>query len=339
MRFWKLRWRKENESKGGAPMSISLEFTYAGFEIEEPIGESPQLVLKIDVNTSGGADNARVYITRMACAVKLYSTETFDASSRSGDGYLGTYETVGPISMGGKDVSQVVCHIPVTGPKLDAMSEIRARNKLVCLDVKVSGLYFVYDREGEGYLLKGIHRFTDSSVKKFTPTGEKSNHIVFTSEEFTELVREIKHFDLLRIEIPVYKFERIPDVHVNRALELMKNAYGKLIQCNYPGALVDIRNSILNHLTEIVTIESKRRRVLRNDIKESVLNKVPQDLVSVYGDVLGYLQNILTSTLNSVHKFVHEDSDKLRLAPLREDAELAYFTTMFATRYLAQLIT
>ena len=58
-------------------MSLAkLLYEYGGFEIEEPIGEVPQLVLKIKVTAKNIEGGHAVYIPQMKCNVELSSTES-----------------------------------------------------------------------------------------------------------------------------------------------------------------------------------------------------------------------------------------------------------------------
>ena len=41
------------------------------------------------------------------------------------------------------------------------------------------------------------------------------------------------------------------------------------------------------------------------------------------------------AALQIIHNFVHEESDTLKMAPLRSNVEYDYFTVAFITRYIA----
>jgi hypothetical protein len=43
--------------------------------------------------------------------------------------------------------------------------------------------------------------------------------------------------------------------------------------------------------------------------------------------------------LDIIHKFVHEDKDRIKMMPMREDLELAYFSVALITSYLARRLS
>jgi len=110
----------------------------------------------------------------------------------------------------------------------------------------------------------------------------------------------------------------------------MISAKNNLIQNNYQGALLDIRNAISNHLFE----RKDDQNVLKEEIKNYVLQKVPTDVKEVYKDILNNITSLLNSSLHNLHKFVHKDSDKLKLSPMPQDIETIYFTTIHLIKYL-----
>ena len=51
------------------------------------------------------------------------------------------------------------------------------------------------------------------------------------------------------------------------------------------------------------------------------------------------LQNELLTALGIIHKFVHEESDKLEIIPMREDLELIYYSVALITSNLARRLS
>lgn len=77
------------------------------------------------------------------------------------------------------------------------------------------------------------------------------------------------------------------------------------------------------------------QNVLNDKIKTYVLKKVPTDVTEVYKDVLKNIKDSINSLLRILHKFIHKDSDKLKLSPMPRDIEAIYFLTCHLIKYLA----
>jgi hypothetical protein len=60
---------------------------------------------------------------------------------------------------------------------------------------------------------------------------------------------------------------------------------------------------------------------------------------NIYENVIDNLQDELLAALNSIHKFIHENSDKLKMMPMREDLELTYYSVALITSNLARRLS
>ena len=74
---------------------------------------------------------------------------------------------------------------------------------------------------------------------------------------------------------------------------------------------------------------------LLHTLKEELTQNAPLQAVRVYEEVIRQVEKGLQAALQIIHKYVHEDSDTLKMAPLRSNVEYAYFTVAFITRYIA----
>jgi len=314
-------------------VSASISLMYGGYDVRQPLGRSPELGFKINLRARNITAGTHVYIPRMNCEVNLYSAGDLEASSRSDGVFLGFISILEPVFTDAKETSVCNAYVPISGSAMEKMLSIRSKGRLVCFEITCEGLYFVYESKNGYYHLRGKDNFK-GRVEKMLPTAESTRYITLTTEEFTEIVKELKHFELLRVEVPVYMTDVPPESHISKALSLLKSAGEKLTHGDCTGALLDVRNAIANHLTET----QDKERVLKSDIKQRFIEKVPSQAIDTYKESLVHFEKSVTSTLARIHKFVHEDSDKLKLAPLREDVELAYFETLHAARYLSQRI-
>lgn len=84
---------------------------------------------------------------------------------------------------------------------------------------------------------------------------------------------------------------------------------------------------------------NKRKRILKTQLRNNLLARVPTDAYNIYKKAIDSLQDELLSALDIIHKFVHEDNDKIKMMPMREDLELAYFSIALVTSYLARRLS
>lgn len=316
---------------------VVVEFLYSGFDIKESIGETPKLVLNFSIEVIQVDNGNAVFVPRLICDIKLISTDSLTASSHSEIGHFGTYEMIEPIEIKKTRAPSVKCEIPLTSPKLEKMLEIRQQKRLVGFYVEVSGYFYICDGR-QAPFVRGIAYISDH-IKKQTPYGGTSDRIILSTEEFTEIVKKVKHYELMTFDVPYFKTDKVPDVHIERALKLLRNAHGKLDKGNSIDALKDVRDAILNHLFVQEKTDDRVRNVLRQSIVDSVLKAVPHEARVEYEKILKGVERALNSLLqNMISRFIHIDSDKIEHAPLNEDVEFAYAVALHTTRYLARYV-
>lgn len=307
-------------------MGAEFELTYRGASIEEYIGEYPNLDIHVNVRiTSKDEETKYVYIPQLNFGVDLFSAD----SLRGGFGRIGSFGVFHSEPLFFDRDASLVISIPINTKKFEEMQKIRAAEKMVSFYISAEGKYSSYT-DAKQYSM--FYPISTKAVMKNMPDGSKSGHIILTTEEFIEISRDIKHFEIYRLEIPISKIETSAQRDLQRAMDLMMSAKNNLIQNNYQGALLDIRNAVSNHILK--RREDKNALILKEEIKDYVLQKVPSDVKDVYKDVLNNITSLLNSSLQNLHKFVHKDSDKLKLSPMPQDIETIYFTTVHLIRYL-----
>lgn len=306
-------------------MVAEFELTFAGTSIEEYIGEYPNLDIRVNVKIKHKDEDTKyVYIPQINFKIDLLSAESLHDDFKS-IGSFGVFHSA-PLFFD-KNASLIIS-IPMNTKKFEKMQKIRAAEKIVCFHIRVDGLYTSYNDSTKQY--SEFYPILNESVLKNMPDSRKSEHIILTTEEYIEISQDIKHFEIYRVEIPISKIESSAQRDLQRAIDLIVSAKNNLIQNNYQGALLDIRNAISNHLLE----QKDNKNVLKGEIRNYVLQKVPTELKGVYREVLNNISNLLNSLLQSLHKFVHKDSDQLKLSPLSQDIEMIYFTTIHLIKYL-----
>jgi hypothetical protein len=136
--------------------------------------------------------------------------------------------------------------------------------------------------------------------------------------------------------MPLYNYNSNTDSSIKEATNLLKSASEELEKGNFHGVLINTRNSVTNHLTEVIVEGSVKKRRLKTQLKNAFLSRAPTDTYNIYENTIDSLECELLSALSIIHKFIHEDNDNLRLIPMREDLELAYFSIALITTYLGR---
>lgn len=315
----------------------NLRFTYSGYEIIEPLGENPQLSILVKVKLVEIKGGNYVYLPPLTCKIELYSVDSFSPGGGSVIGNLGVFHTDSSLLLteGKEDVTRLL--VPITSPKIEKVIDIRRTNRLVSLVITLNGFYFVCD--GDRNHVKAIVPIY-ANVMKYAPDGKETHYIVFSTEEITDIIQRVKHYQLVRFEIPVYKLGKQSDKDIAKALNLLQSASKKLEANDIIGALKDVRDTVMNHLVIRVKEGESYRNKLRDNIAEAYLRNVPEEARTEYEkSILKGIEGQLNSLLqNVISKFIHLDSDKIERIPLHEDVEFAFSVVLFTTRYIAKYL-
>lgn len=317
-----------------------VELTYKGILSSECIGEYPNLDIRVEVQVNFEyktkiGDKSKIYIPQLNFEVQLYSAPASSLSSPFSNhnfekiGSLGVFRS-SPMFFDTSKKFDTSVLIPLNAKKIEEMQKIRTSNKLVTFQITAEGIYSIYDHNDKKY--SEFQPIGKAFVMKTMPDGTKNHFIILTTEEFENMFQSIKDFDIYRLEIFISrKIKSSAQEDLKRAIESMENGKDKLIQLNYQGALLDIRNAILNHLCD----KENNRNVLKKEIRDYVLQRVPIDCRNMYEEILNTVSTQLNSLLQNLHKFVHEDSGKLKFSPLHQDIAMIYFITSWIIKYLA----
>jgi len=323
-------------------MAVPIEsFVYTGFSVEKAIGEVPKLNFEIVINTRSREDIpniSHVYINHLDCEVFLGSTDTSEPTpGYSEEGNFGTYIiNVGKlIEIGKRDITHLV--IPLNSPKVDKFLEIRHKKRYLLFDVDISGYCLCYDSENKLTEQIPLKRL---SLKKKTARDELSDRVIFNTDDFVKLMKEIKGYRLESVEIPIYNFKEQQFPNMKKAVDLLKSAYQNLYSGKELETVRDIRNLFLNYLTfpkKIKTEEGKKsEKFLKNEIKNYIMSKVPENSKEVYEAVIKALEKDIRSICDILSKFIHETDDKLINVPLHKDLEFLYLSALSIVTYLAK---
>ena len=315
-------------------MAGELEFLCKDFSVEESLDETPRLSIKMVATNRSNKD---LYIPPLSFDVKLLAIPSKSwASSYKEEGQLEVPKSEPMFIEKEKGKTVEIC-IPINSQRLERMLNIRYGGNLIGFDVFVKGLAFPCLPISTSDEIAFRWPKTIADKVMYNLPAQMIDRIVMTSEQFDNIIEKLKHYELLRFEIPVREPKNAGQKDLNEAIKLLHSAKDNLIHGEYKDAMLDIRNALLNHLLEEKqgSAQTNKEKVLKLNIREALIENVPTEAKDTYGEVITNLDNILRGVRHTLSGFIHEDSDKLKRAPLRQDVELAYFLTTFVVKYLA----
>jgi hypothetical protein len=208
------------------------------------------------------------------------------------------------------------------------------KHRLVVLKIFTEIYYKIYQFQNSNiYLLKDI-----SNKAEFIKVDGQSQ-IILPNQDAQKLMKDAEYTQKLRIDIPLYNYNPDIDPSIKGASGCLQSASEELEKSNFHGTLINIRNAVTNHLTQIIEVKGKKKRILKTQLRNDLLARVPTDAYHIYKKVIDSLQGEILSALDIIHKFVHEDNDRIKMTPMREDLELAYFSIALVTSYLARRLS
>jgi len=307
-----------------------MSSVYRGYDIVHRIGKETVLVIKAEVS-SEEVKNLLEGEYHFLFVLDKYKVMLYGCKNHSYVPILdiGSFKGYTVMQNFGEEL-YLEFEIPVSSRLIESINDVRRKGMTVTLMIE-------YDYSITRILSPRIVRGS-SFVYKITPTGEKTNYMMFSTEEIYDLMRKLKYAEIIRIEIPV-SMELIPTQDIlKKCVEELKIVRDLLVKGDYPRAIVTCRNIIMNYLTKKIEVEGKKIRILRPELRKFIIAKVSKDYSEIYEKILDAIQETLNRNLDHIHKFVKEDVGKLIRMPLREDVEYVYLMLTAIIRYLSQLI-
>jgi hypothetical protein len=313
-----------------------MSFVYKGFDVDTRLGAVPVIIVRTEVEkdvvrTIFGQDYPALFVVNKY-DVYLYSCEdmegtvppTLVSSMKGLKGFSKLYQPSKSL--------ELEFEIPVSSKLIDHINEIRRRNKIVALSI-----HFWFDAASlsPSFILKPS---LEDSVYKISPSGVKRHLMTFSTEEINLLMKKLGYAEFIKFDIPVPLVPEVPIEILKKSAVELKNVEDEIVRGIYSEALRISRNIIMNYLTEPVKEGGNKKRVLKEEISNYVLNTIPSSYKSIYEGVFKGIEDTLLSNLDHIHKFVKEDTGKLIAMPSREEAEYVYLMLVSILRYISQLI-
>jgi hypothetical protein len=314
---------------------LSFTLEYDNLEIEKSDLDEPLVKLNYKLNLESGNKATDLYIDieSIKYFVKLQSSDS-DCSSFVNELSIGESSSPKRLFVKVGTPEPVFFYFPLRTKVLSKVTDIMMKSRLVVLQISAEIYGKVYQFQNSFYNLKDI-------LKRLEPIKHHHLHqIILPNQDIHRLIKDAEYPQKLKIEIPLYNYNPNVNSSINGAVSSLQSASKELEKGNFHGVLINTRNAITNHLTELIEEkENKRIRILKKQLKSDFLDRAPTDAYKIYENTIDSLEKGLGSTLDIINKFVHEDNNKLKMIPMHEDLELTYFSVVLITSYLARRLS
>jgi len=306
---------------------------YRGYDIIHRLGIGTVLIIKAEI---GLEDIKRLLEGDFHLfivdnyKVELFECETLEAGARGLRLKVGTFGGFVKTHIPNESL-MLEFEIPISFKLIDTINDIRRKKKIVGFELSYS--YNVVKIDYPPTIKNGVEY-----VRKTSPKGEKMGTMIFTTEEIDKLMKELKYAEFIRFEVPIPLISETNLEILKKVAMELKNVEEVITKGDYPNAIRSCRNIIMNYLLKDKD-ESGKKRVLTNELRGNILNRIPDKFKEDYKGILNGLSETLRVNLEEhIHKFVKEDTEKLLNIPSREEAEYVYMMLILILRYISQLM-
>ena len=164
------------------------------------------------------------------------------------------------------------------------------------------------------------------------------NYIVFSSDDVEHILNNIKYFERVKIEVEVKlpeTTEGLPKPLID-AIKALEKAFEDIKNLDFASAIIKCRSAM-----EYITTHEKRGdkyvKVIRDEVKKTILSRYKGAAENVYTEVLNTLEGPIRDIYAMMSKFVHLDSDEIEFYPRMADAIYICRQTLGIIDYLVEL--
>ena len=308
---------------------IEFDLSYKSLDVRGD--EMPNIIINHSIATNIKQENLFIKINGIK-----YIFEIYEILKSNGNKILlinlgDTYSHFITFFQGNRSADRSILMKLTTNNLAKFVSSRLIGNKLL---FKIAGEidYEVYSYQNGNYYLKDIKR---SPFTYIHDLGDKYR-VSPSEQEVSSVIEKNKYTGKLRTELPLGKAP-INNQSLSSAFENLTLAAQGFIDGNFNSVILNTRNTLSNSLTEKDASHTKKKNVLKKDIKEACLLNIPSKDKKDYKEILSHIGSILASLLNINHKYAHENQTTITIRPLHADLELLYFSASVLTKYLTTL--
>jgi len=312
-------------------MMNDFSLTYTNYEPENALGLPPILKINLRLISNGPSKNIINDISKIKYDVRLFSLDPTNFVNKQ-EMMLGNFASPNPLHIMQGNQMDIFFYLTIHSKALEKILDLIMKKQVVALQISSDIYYHVYMLKDTFLYLQGIQNLLVSVESK----GPRVKFIEFSEQDVRRLVAGLHYTETLKIELPLFNDISTVNPHIKNAIKSLTEAAGEFEHGNYHGVLLNIRNAVTIHLTEVGTRNSKKERYLSKNIKDEYMATAPTSVSNMYEEIFSNLEKQLLAVLEVIHKFVHEDGNRLKLVPMAEDLELVYFSVALVIRYLVR---
>lgn len=310
---------------------VDYEIVYKDFKVVHPVGVVPKLIMRFNFNALVEEDLA-IYVPILKWEAYLNSANSIDTGGMTFVGDWGSFESIGAAKLfTKKKTAEIFCEIPMDSQKIQQIVNIRFRNKVPILGIKVRGHYLTFESKERLYLLESIR-----PIQKDVTMYYKDRtilHVCFSSDEIIKLLEDLGQYELFRIEIPVGKKGKSSNKLIAEVVEILDIAKKDLYDGKYDGVLKGVRDALANRILK-KDIDSGNRWILNSIIEEDFMKNAPLTAKEEYAEYIKRIGMVFHSQLQIINN-VYMHKKKPRVTPRPIDVEQIYLITAQLIRYLS----
>jgi hypothetical protein len=217
---------------------------------------------------------------------------------------------------------------------LDIIEYYIAGNRI---EIKINATieYELLDNQNNHFIIRiprGIHA-------SYIHDDKRSASILLNSDMIDDIINKNEAKITIPITIPLPKLEsKISEL--SKAITNLQKVSTNYTSGSFGDFLINIRNIVLNDLTELATDPNNPKnsiRVLKKQIVSECIDPIPLELQGDYEKIVNNVGKMTTELLKNIHTFVHENNDKILRYPFAGDMELMYYSICLIIRYLHRI--
>jgi len=164
------------------------------------------------------------------------------------------------------------------------------------------------------------------------------NYIVLSSDDVKHILNNIKYFERVKIEVEVKlpeTTEGLPKPLID-AIKALEKAFEDIKNLDFASAIIKCR-SAMEYITAHEKRGDKNVKVIRNEVKKTILSRYKGAAENAYTEVLNTLDETIRDIYTMMSRFVHLDSNEIEFNPRMADAIYICRQTLGIIDYLVEL--
>ncbi|MFZ0515281.1 MAG: hypothetical protein WAM14_27035 [Candidatus Nitrosopolaris sp.] len=306
-----------------------FSLTYSHCKPESIPGLPPHLKIHLRLKSKNSSNDIINEISEINYDVRLFSLDTTNFVDKQ-EMYLGSFRSPKPLSIRQGSQTNIFFYLTFHAMAIEKILDLIMKKQVVALQISSDIFYHVYTLEDRVLHLQAP---VQNLLVNVESNGPRSKFIEFSREDLDKFLGIVHYTEKLTIELPLFNDISTANHDIKAAINSLNAAAHEFKRGNYHGVLLNIRNAIINHLTEVETTNDRKTRLVKRDLKRQYIDLAPTNVTNIYQEIFSKFERELLAVLDIVHKFVHEDDTRLKLIPMIEDLELTYFSTALLIRY------